>query len=84
MTKLTCQSLTVINDDLSVSYEKEKSEAIIIKLGLQIRAKVYCIQVAYNMGGMTLALSRNSHDNVGYCNNCYDREQTLVAVTMAF
>jgi len=36
------------------------------------------------MGGMTLALARNSHDNVGYSTTAPDRDQTLFAVTMAF
>ena len=75
----------VINDDLSVSYEKETSE-VSYQEGdeADVEQKSTGYQIAYNMGGMTLALSRNSHDNVGYSTTAIDREQTLFAVTMAF
>lgn len=75
----------VINDDLSVSYEKEESE-VSYQEGdeANVEQKSVGYQIAYNMGGMTMALSRNSHDNVGYSTTAIDREQTLFAVTMAF
>jgi outer membrane protein OmpU len=75
----------VINDDLSVSYEKETSE-VSYQEGdeADVEQKSTGYQVAYNMGGMTLALARNSHDNVGYSTTAPDRDQTLFAVTMAF
>ena len=75
----------VVNDDLSVSYEKETSE-VSYQEGdeADVEQKSTGYQVAYNMGGMTLALARNSHDNVGYSTTAPDRDQTLFAVTMAF
>jgi outer membrane protein OmpU len=75
----------VINDDLSVSYEKETSD-VSYQEGdeADVEQKSTGIQIAYNMGGMTLALARNTHDNVGYSTTAIDRDQTLFAVTMAF
>ena len=75
----------VINDDLSVSYEKETSE-VSYQEGdeADVEQKSTGVQIAYNMGGMTLALARNTHDNVGYSTTAADRDQTLFAVTMAF
>ena len=75
----------VINDDLSVSYEKETSD-VSYQEGdeADVEQKSTGIQIAYNMGGMTLALARNTHDNVGYSTTAPDRDQTLFAVTMAF
>ena len=75
----------VINDDLSVSYEKETSE-VSYQEGdeVDVEQKSTGVQIAYNMGGMTLALARNTHDNVGYSTTAPDQDQTLFAVTMAF
>jgi outer membrane protein OmpU len=75
----------VVNDDLSVSYEKETSE-VSYQEGdeLDVEQKSTGVQVAYNMGGMTLALARNTHDNVGYSTTAPKQDQTLFAVTMAF
>ena len=75
----------VINDDLSVSYEKETSE-VSFQEGdeADVEQKSTGYQIAYNMGGMTMAISRNSHDNVGYSTTAQDQTQTLFAVTMAF
>lgn len=75
----------VINDDLSVSYEKETSD-VSYQEGdeADVEQKSTGYQIAYNMGGMTLALARNTHDNVGYSTTAIDRDQTLFAVTMAF
>ena len=74
-----------INDDLSVSYEVEKSEANYnLDSAADVEQKSTGIQAAYNMGGMTLALSFNSHDNVGYSTTAVDVDQVLMAVTLAF
>jgi len=74
-----------INDDLSVSYEVEKSEAnYLADTTANVEQKSTGIQLAYNMGGMTVALARNSHDNPGYSTTAADLDQTLLAVTMAF
>ena len=74
-----------INDDISVSYEVEKSTAVTVaEDDADVEQKSTGIQIAYNMGGMTLALARNSHDNPSYSSTASDVDQTLIAVTMAF
>ena len=74
-----------INDDISVSYEVEKSTAVTAaEDDADVEQKSTGIQLAYNMGGMTLAVVRNSHDNPSYSSTAPDEDQTLVAVTMAF
>ena len=70
------------SDALSVSYERETSEANKINK-TSVEQESSGVQIAYNMGGMTLALSHNSHDNVGYSDGA-NQDQTLIAVTMAF
>ena len=72
-----------VNDNLSISYEVEKSsrEKIINAAEHDLEAKG--IQAAYTMGGMSLAISNVKIDNVGYTEG-KDVEQTLLAVTMAF
>jgi outer membrane protein OmpU len=75
----------VVNDDFSVSYEVEKSEAnYILDSTSAVEQKSTGVQVAYNMGGMTIALARMSHDNPGYSTTAADEDQTLFAITMAF
>ena len=73
-------------DDLSISYEQETSEANhVLNTTADVEQESTSIQVAYTMGGMTLALAQSSHDNVGYSNaSTADRDQTLIAVTLAF
>ena len=74
-----------INDDLSISYESEKSEAnYVLDSTAAVEQKSTGIQIAYNLGGMTVALARNSHDNPSYSTSNADLDQTLIAVTMAF
>ena len=71
-------------DDITVSYEQETSEAVKVQSGTtNIEQKSTGVQIAYTMGGMTLALAHNSHDNVGYVTG-ENQDQTLLAVTMAF
>ena len=68
-----------------VSYEVEKSTAVTVDAtDADVEQKSTGIQFAYNMGGMTLALVRNSHDNPSYSSTAADEDQTLIAVTMAF
>ena len=69
-------------DDLSVSYEIEKSEVSRLD-DTATEQQSKAIQLAYTMGGMTLAVSHASHDNNGYVLDA-NTEQTLFAVTMAF
>ena len=70
------------NDDLSVSYERETSEANKLD-DTSVEQESSAVQVAYTMGGMTLAVSHASHDNNGYVDGA-NTDQTLFAVTMAF
>ena len=71
-------------DDISVSYEQETSEAVKVQSGTtNVEQKSTGVQIAYTMGGMTLALAHNSHDNVGYVTG-ENQDQTVLAVTMAF
>ena len=69
-------------DDISVSYERESSERVLVN-STTMEQESDAIQVAYTMGGMTLAVSHGSHDNNGYVQDA-NTEQTLFAVTMAF
>ena len=74
-----------INDELSVSYEVEKSERVGVDTATAtVQQKSTGLQLAYNLGGMTLAVARNNHDNPSYSTTAADLEQTLIAVTMAF
>ena len=72
------------SDDITVSYENETSEAVKVQSGTtNVEQKSTGVQIAYTMGGMTLALAHNSHDNNGYVTGA-NVDQTLLAVTMAF
>jgi len=72
------------SDDLSISYEKETSEAnYVLNTTADVEQASKAVQVAYTMGGMTLALSHGSYDNNGYT-DANNADQTLLAVTMAF
>ena len=74
-----------INDDISISYEVEKSERVGVDAATAtVEQKSTGVQLAYNLGGMTLAIARNTHDNPSYSTSAADLEQTLFAVTMAF
>ena len=73
-----------VNDDISISYEKEKSEpnsqtAATVMNDLESTG----IQAAYTMGGMTLAIAMNDHQNARYTAN-NDVKDTVFSVAMAF
>ena len=72
----------ILSDALSVSYERETSEANKLD-DTSVEQESSSVQVAYTMGGMTIALSHGSHDNNGYVTGA-NQDQTLLAVTMAF
>ena len=73
-----------ISDDISVSYEKETSEAnYVLNTTADVEQESTAFQLAYTMGGMTVAVSHGSHDNVGYT-DAENQDQTLFALTMAF
>ena len=82
----TNQSIAyAVNDDLTISYEREESKAQYLDdANADVTQKSTGIQLAYNMGGMTLAVSKNSHVNPSYSETATDIDQTLIAVTMAF
>ena len=69
-------------DDLSVSYERETSE--VNKLDdTTVEQESTGVQLAYTMGGMTIAVAHMGHDNNGYVTG-NNTDQTVLAVTMAF
>jgi len=80
-----------VNDNLTVSYEVEQSDAQKRDITLANRAtvdtsvelEVQTIQAAYTMGGMTVSLSMKDIENDDYVLN-KDAKETLLAVAMAF
>ena len=70
------------SDDLSISYERETSEANKLD-DTSVEQESTGVQVAYTMGGMTIALAHMGHDNNGYVTGA-NVDQTVLAVTMAF
>ena len=73
-----------VNDDLSVSYTREESEAnyqTSATVGNDI--EVDSIQVAYSLGGATLSVARADYENVGYELN-KDITETIIAMSFAF
>ena len=73
-----------VSDDLSISYEKETSEAnYVLNTTADVEQVSKSLQVAYTMGGMTLAVAHGSYDNNAYVTGD-NTDQTLFAVTMAF
>ena len=72
------------SDNLSVSYEKETSEAnYVLNTTADVEQESTSVQIAYTMGGATIAVSHASHDNNGYVDGD-NTDQTLFALTMAF
>jgi hypothetical protein len=72
-----------VNDNLSVSYEVEKSDREVPAGTANFDIKAQAVQAAYTMGGMTLSLSMADVDNVGYADG-KDQKQTLFAMSMVF
>jgi len=75
-----------VNDELSISYEVEESTKNAVGAATaDITQKSTAVQLAYNMGGMTVGVSRASHDNNSYSTAASAQtDQTLINVTMAF
>lgn len=71
-----------VNDNLSLSYEVEKSERELITNAAEYDIEADAVQAAYTMGGMTLSVSHGTTNNVGYTQN-NDSTQTLFAMAMA-
>ena len=72
-----------VNDNLSISYEVEKSNRELIAQGAEFDIDAQAVQAAYTMGGMTLSVSMGDTDNVGYADG-KDQKQTLFAMSMVF
>jgi len=73
-----------INDNLSVSYEDENSNPNTMTAATSTNTMTAKgIQAAYTMGGMTLAIARNSFDNASYTSNNHVND-TVLSVAMAF
>ena len=77
-----------VNENLSISYEIEKSEKVVAETAgagqsANVEAESRGIQAAYTVGGLTLAVAHNSHDNISYTAG-KDSQNTVFAVTMAF
>ena len=71
------------SDNLSVSYEKETSEAnYVLNTTADVEQESTSVQIAYTMGGATLAVAHSSHDNVGYT-DAANQDQTLFAITLS-
>ena len=81
-----------VNEAMSISYTKEKSE-LTRNSGVEatnstatktkIEADVDTYQVAYNIGGATLAIVKSEADNAGYKTN-KEVSATLISLKMAF
>jgi hypothetical protein len=72
-----------VNDSLSVSYEEEESAPTLNTEGTTYTMTSSGIQAAYTMGGMTLGVAVNDHENAGYTQN-KDVKDTVFTVEMAF
>ena len=84
--------LFAVNEAMSVSYNKEKSTLTTstgVKVGLatstktKIEADVDTYQVAYNVGGATLAIVKSEADNANYTAN-KEVSATFISLKMAF
>tara|TARA_A100001388_G_scaffold273268_1_gene254914 strand:+ start:894 stop:1976 length:1083 start_codon:yes stop_codon:yes gene_type:complete len=73
-----------VNENLSVSYEEEESDAT-MKNAATTHGTITSsgIQAAYTMGGMTLGVAMNDHENAAYTKN-QDVKDTVFTMQMAF
>ena len=81
-----------VNDQLSVSYTKEESDATFTgatntlggaSVTPNVELDITSIQAAYTMGGMTIALSMDDIANAQYIEN-RDLKETMLTVALAF
>lgn len=72
-----------VNDNLSISYEVEKSNPHLSKGSTSYEQEASGLQAAYTMGGMTLGVALNDLENASYTNN-KDIKDTVFTVEMAF
>ena len=73
-----------INDEVSVSYTRETSEANQAhSTNTTYDVEMDSVQVAYSLGGATLSLARADVENVSYKQNS-DVTETIIAMSFAF
>jgi hypothetical protein len=73
-----------INDELSVSYTRETSEANQAhSSNTTYDIEMDAVQFAYSLGGATLSVARADYENVSYVQNA-DATETIVAMSFAF
>ena len=73
-----------INDEVSVSYTRETSEANQAhSTNTTYDVEMDSVQVAYSLGGATLSLARADVENVSYKQNS-DITETIIAMSFAF
>ena len=73
-----------INDEVSVSYTRETSEANQAhSTNTTYDVEMDSVQVAYSLGGATLSLARADVENVSYAQNS-DITETIIAMSFAF
>lgn len=81
-----------VNEDFRISYNKEKSEKTTttgVKVGqttatkTRVEADVSTYQIAYNIGGATLAVVKSEASNAGYTTG-KEVDATLISLKMAF
>ena len=73
-----------VNDNFSISYEHEESNPDFVTAATaNYTIESTGIQAAYTMGGMTLAVAMNNHENAKYQDGV-DIKDTVFSVAMAF
>jgi hypothetical protein len=77
-----------VNESMAISYEVETSKKYIAETAgaaqsANVEVESRGIQAAYTVGGMTLAVAHNNHDNIGYSAG-KDATNTVFSVAMAF
>jgi outer membrane protein OmpU len=73
-----------VNDDLSVSFTREESEAnYFTSATVGNDVEMDSIQIAYSLGGATLSIARADYENASYVKD-RDVTETIIAVAFAF
>ena len=72
-----------VNDALSVSFENEESEPNTTENSTTYTLESSGIQATYTMGGMTLGIAHNEHENAAYTEN-KDVKDTVFSLVLAF
>ena len=72
-----------VNDNLSISYENEESEPNTTANSTTYTLESTGVQATYTMGGMTLGVAHNEHENAAYTQN-KDVKDTVFSLVLAF